>query len=119
MHGLFGSSGNGGGGGLPERRGTRLASELDARLSGDAPLSDIIDWWSEEWGTAMGVQLEFSSTDEDPGIEALQPKNFSRNELMVFVISALNGCYVDSREAAGMPSFWPMSLAASTSTNWI
>ena len=40
MHGIIGSGG--GGGGLPERRGTRLASELDARLSGDAPLSDII-----------------------------------------------------------------------------
>jgi hypothetical protein len=56
----------GDGDGRPERRGTRLAAELDRRLSGDAPLSDIISWWSEEWSTAMGVQLELSGSDEDP-----------------------------------------------------
>jgi hypothetical protein len=41
----------------------------------------------------MRVQLKFSGTDQDPGIEALQPKNFFANELMVFILSTLNGCY--------------------------
>jgi hypothetical protein len=85
-----------------------LTIELDNRLGGDAPLSDIIDWWSEEWCTAMGVQLEMSGSDQAPGIEALQPKNFSANELMVFILSMLNGCSQDSSGIAGMRSFWPM-----------
>jgi hypothetical protein len=62
MHGIIGSGG--GGGGLPERRGTRLASELDARLSGDEPLGDIIGWWNDSWRARAGLYMMFSHGDE-------------------------------------------------------
>jgi hypothetical protein len=46
---MYVECGNGGGGGLPERRrGTRLAPELDAKLAGNEPLNTVIDWWSGE-----------------------------------------------------------------------
>jgi hypothetical protein len=38
-----------GGDGRPWRRGTSLAAELDRKLAGDEPLTDVVVWWHDSW----------------------------------------------------------------------
>jgi hypothetical protein len=54
----------GGGGGQPRRRGTRLAPELDRRLAGDEFLGDIIGWWSDTWRASAELYMTFTYGDE-------------------------------------------------------
>jgi hypothetical protein len=61
MYVSYGNNDGGGGGGgfLPERRGTRLAAELDRRLASDEPLYGIVDWCIEAWCARVRVYLAF------------------------------------------------------------
>jgi hypothetical protein len=77
----------GGGGRWPERRGTRLAPELDRKLAGDEPLNEVIHWWDEEWRAAVRLRRVLPHGDEN-----VQPRNFSDNELAAFVIAITSGC---------------------------
>ena len=82
------------GGGWQPRCGTRLAAELDRRLAGDEPLDEIIEWWDDAWRAAIRLRKVFPHGDEN-----VQPRNFSDNELAVFVIAITSGCGIDDRGA--------------------
>jgi hypothetical protein len=111
MYDLGGESGGGGGndGRPPRRRGTKLAPELDRRLAGDEDVGNIIGWWHDTWRETTRMHIDFSAGSK-AAVEALQPRNFSDNEIICFMISMLSGCcgdeYDDGR-AIYLRSIWP------------
>jgi hypothetical protein len=102
-----GNTGGGGGRRLPERRGTRLALELDRRLASDEPLDKVIGWWHDAWRSALHLFVMFAAASGNEALVAeFQPENFSDNEYAVFIVSMLSGCGVDDR-ATALHWFWP------------
>src|SRR6516225_4943672 len=95
MHGTFER------GEPPRRRGTKLAPELDRRLGTNEDLVDVIEWWHEAWRAALRLSLTFHRTED------CQPKNFSDNELAVFVLVMTSGCGIDNR---GTELHWLWSM---------
>jgi hypothetical protein len=85
------------------------SDELDRRLASDEDLGDIVVWWHDTWRGTTRTHIDFSAGSE-AAIEALQPENFSDNEVMCFMISMLIGCcgdeYDDGR-AIYLRSVWP------------
>jgi hypothetical protein len=96
-------TGGGGGDGRPRRRrGTKLAPELNRRLAGDEDLCNIIRWWHNAWRETTRMHIKFTAGSE-AAVEALQPRNFSDNELACFVtaisiIVITSGCCGDKHD---------------------
>jgi hypothetical protein len=78
------TGGGGGGGKQPRRHGTKLAPELNRRLASDEDLCNIIRWWHHAWRETTRMHIKFTAGSE-AAVEALQPRNFSDNELACFV----------------------------------
>jgi hypothetical protein len=81
----------GGGGGRPWPRGTKLADELDRRLAGDEPLTKVINWWTDSWSATVSLHKIFPYGDKD-----IQPRNFSDHEFAAFMASMLCGCFYEA-----------------------
>jgi hypothetical protein len=106
---MYDKDGGGGGDGRRpprRRRGTKLALELDRRLASHEDLGDIIEWWDDTWHGTTRLHIEFSAGSEET-VEDLEPRKFSDNEFMCFMISMLSGCSIDDRDTA-LHWLWPM-----------